>query len=120
MPIKMPVPQPEVLERLGRAVEGAGGRAWLVGGAVRDALLGLEARDVDVEVHGLGAAELEAALRTVGSVHPVGRSFGVFKTRIGQLTVDVSLPRADSRAGVDIGARETPTWESTRRRAAGT
>ena len=37
-----------------------GGRAWLVGGCVRDALLGRPCHDFDLEVYGVPADRLEA------------------------------------------------------------
>ena len=81
------------------AVQAAGGRAWLVGGAVRDAALGLAAKDVDIEVHGLQPAQVEAALRPLGPLKAVGRSFGVFKLRLAGAELDVALPRGRSPAG---------------------
>jgi hypothetical protein len=89
---------PRVLE-LARAVQTAGGRAHLVGGCVRDHLLGRPFKDLDVEVHGLALESLRAVLRRFGRVDEVGRSFGVLKVRLDGQEVDVSLPRRDSRAG---------------------
>ena len=102
MPIKAPIDAPLPAQRVAAAVAAAGGRAWLVGGTVRDALLDRPANDQDLEVHGLEAERLQGVLRGVGTVRRVGRSFGVFKVRIGRDTLDVSLPRADSHtAGAD-------------------
>ena len=42
-------------EKVARLAEAAGGRAYYVGGFVRDGLLGIENKDVDVEVHGVAA-----------------------------------------------------------------
>jgi tRNA nucleotidyltransferase (CCA-adding enzyme) len=80
----------------------AGGRAYLVGGFVRDFLLGRESLDFDLEVYGLEPAALEAALRRCGSVNAVGQAFSVYK--VSGLAgveggVDVALPRRDSKAG---------------------
>jgi tRNA nucleotidyltransferase (CCA-adding enzyme) len=72
-----------------------GGRALIVGGWVRDRLLGHDSKDVDVEVFGIPADELRAFLARFGSVEPVGQSFPVYK--IG--TIDVGLPRRESKAG---------------------
>jgi len=78
------------------AVRDAGGRALIVGGWVRDQLLGLpESSDVDLEVFALNADRLRALLESFGRVEAVGESFQVY--RIG--AVDVSLPRRDSKAG---------------------
>jgi tRNA nucleotidyltransferase (CCA-adding enzyme) len=80
---------------LARAIQQAGGRALVVGGAVRDALLGRQAKDVDVEVFGLPAERLKALLESFGRVDTVGESFTVYK--LGD--VDVSLPRRESKTG---------------------
>ncbi len=76
------------------SIKRAGGEAWLVGGCVRDDLLGLPPKDLDFEVHRLPAKELEAVLRRAGRVKAVGRSFGVFKLRLGKLELDISLPQS--------------------------
>ena len=80
-----------------RAVRDAGGRAVVVGGWVRDRLLGTGSKDVDIEVSGLDVERLESVLAGFGNVHAVGRAFGVF--RVGGIDVDFSLPRRDSKRG---------------------
>jgi tRNA nucleotidyltransferase (CCA-adding enzyme) len=87
---------PRVLE-ISRAVRAAGGRAYLVGGLVRDRLLGAngEARDYDLEVFGLDGAALRQLLTRFGRVNAVGEAFTVYK--IGD--IDVSIPRRDSKTG---------------------
>jgi tRNA nucleotidyltransferase (CCA-adding enzyme) len=77
------------------AIRDAGGRALVVGGWVRDRLLGRESKDVDLEVFGLPADRLRAVLEPFGRVDVVGASFQVFK--MGD--IDVSLPRRESKAG---------------------
>jgi tRNA nucleotidyltransferase (CCA-adding enzyme) len=92
---------PEGVRGLIAALRAAGGRPMVVGGAVRDALLGLPLKDFDLEVYGLPAARLRALLATLGPVDAVGQAFTVFK--LGGLGtaggVDVSLPRRDSKVG---------------------
>lgn len=75
----------------------AGGRPLLVGGCVRDFLLGVESKDFDIEVHGVQPDVVQEALSKVGRVDAVGVAFGVLK--FGQ-DVDVSFPRTDSKSGV--------------------
>jgi len=82
---------------IAKSVRDAGGRAVVVGGWVRDHLLGLRSKDVDIEVFGLDMERLEALLAGFGKVHAVGRAFGVF--RVGGIDVDFSLPRRDSKRG---------------------
>ena len=88
---------PELALAVARAVRDAGGRARIVGGWVRDELLGLNhpSKDLDLEVFGVPADRLRALLETLGRVDTVGESFTVYK--IGD--VDVSLPRRESKAG---------------------
>lgn len=73
----------------------AGARVVLVGGAVRDGLLGLPVKDLDVEVFGIGLDRLKDVLASHGEVLSVGQSFGVLMIR--GLGVDFSLPRKDSK-----------------------
>lgn len=80
---------------IARAVAAAGGRAWLVGGAVRDRLLGLPAKDLDIEVFGVPAGTLPELLAPFGRVEPVGQSFPVYKVA----GIDVALPRRESKTG---------------------
>ena len=83
------------------AIRSAGGRPFLSGGCVRDALLhpGARPQDVDIEVFGLDLDLLVTALRTVGSVDEVGRSFAVLKLRRDGEDFDVSLPRTEVKTG---------------------
>ena len=84
-----------------RAVREAGGRGLIVGGWVRDRLMGAtalgagESKDVDIEVFGVPADRLRDLLGAFGSVNIVGESFTVYK--VGD--IDVSLPRRESKTG---------------------
>lgn len=82
---------------LARAARSAGGRALLVGGAVRDGLLGRAVKDVDIEMFGLPAEAVERLVAAYGAFDPCGLSFGVLKLR--GVPVDVSLPRRESKRG---------------------
>ena len=88
---------PEII-RIARRVQAAGGRALLVGGSVRDRLLGHVNKDLDVEVYGLTPPALQALLAEFGKVIEVGRAFGVF--RLKQYDIDFSVPRRDSKIGI--------------------
>jgi tRNA nucleotidyltransferase (CCA-adding enzyme) len=82
-----------------QALRTAGGRPRLVGGCVRDWLLGLEPKDFDVEVFGLDYEAMGRALAPFGVTDLVGRSFGVLKVRIEGVEYDFSLPRRESKTG---------------------
>ncbi len=75
----------------------AGGRAMLVGGCVRDELMGIEPTDWDIEVFGVDAERLREIVAEFGEVNAVGEAFAVYK--IGS-DLDVSLPRRERRSGV--------------------
>ncbi|ATC64041.1 polynucleotide adenylyltransferase [Nibricoccus aquaticus] len=75
------------------------GSPRLVGGCVRDWLLGLEPKDFDVEVPGVTFEQLHRALASFGSTDVVGRSFGVIKLRVAETEYDFSLPRRESKTG---------------------
>lgn len=96
LPSQLPAPALQVAE----AIIAAGGRAVVVGGAVRDHLLGFPPKDIDIEAYGLEADKLEAALMQVAKVYAVGKSFGVLKAKICGLEIDVSLPRREKKAGL--------------------
>lgn len=112
------------LTDLARLIQNAGGRALLVGGAVRDSLLGLECKDMDVEVFGLEAQALETLLEQHFHVDAVGEAFGVLKVRVDGLAepVDVSLPRRENKTGLGHKGFEVmsdphmPLEEAARRR----
>jgi len=75
---------------------------FVVGGAVRDAMLGRAVKDYDLEVFGLPAEAVSSALGAIARVEPAGDSFPVFKVAglpgvEGQ--IDVALPRRDSKKG---------------------
>jgi tRNA nucleotidyltransferase (CCA-adding enzyme) len=89
-------PESQPLAReIATAVKSAGGRALVVGGFVRDRLLGIEAKDLDLEVFGIPAERLPEVIAPFGRVQAVGQSFPVFK--VGP--IDVSLPRRESKTG---------------------
>lgn len=91
----MSLPLPDVAVALAAAVKQAGGRAVLVGGWVRDNLLGLPSKDLDIEVFGVAPEHLRAIVDTFGRVDAVGESFTVYKVA----GLDVSIPRRESKTG---------------------
>ncbi|MFT5459479.1 MAG: tRNA nucleotidyltransferase (CCA-adding enzyme) [Myxococcota bacterium] len=96
-----------------------------MGGCVRDHLLGRPIKDWDLEVFGVPQTTLERALRRLGRVDAVGKSFGVFKSRPRGWTddeIDVAIPRRDSKVGpghrgISVeGDPDMPLNEAARRR----
>jgi len=87
---------PENVLFLARAIHEAGGRALLVGGCVRDALMGAQPKDCDLEVYNLDAARVREILDQFGPVNVVGEAFTVYK--LGN-HLDVSIPRRERKSG---------------------
>ena len=87
---------PKKVINLAQAIRDAGGRALLVGGCVRDLLMGVTSKDWDLEVYGLQPPKLRAVLDTFGPVNVVGEAFSVYKL---DHDLDVSIPRRDRKAG---------------------
>jgi len=110
---------PEKVIALSEAIHDAGGRALLVGGCVRDALMGVEPKDWDLEVYNLDAARLREILDQFGPVNVVGEAFTVYK--LGP-HLDVSIPRRERKSGrghkafVIEGDPSMSVAEATRRR----
>ena len=95
--MEIPAPLHTVLESL----MDVGYRPVIVGGSVRDALMGRPVEDYDVEVYGVESMDaLHSSLQLQGRVDAVGRHFGVLKMRFGEDEVDFSLPRTEEKTGV--------------------
>jgi tRNA nucleotidyltransferase (CCA-adding enzyme) len=91
-PVQTAAPIDRVLA-IAQAVRERGGRALIVGGWVRDRLLGRDSKDLDLEVFGVPTDELPGLLAPYGRVEAVGQSFPVYK--VGD--IDVALPRRESK-----------------------
>jgi len=110
---------PQRVVQLAQEIRAAGGRGLLVGGCVRDPLMGREPKDWDLEVYGVPAEKLRQILDTFGPVNVVGESFTVYK--LGS-RLDVSLPRRERKSGrghrafIIEGDPEMRIEEATRRR----
>ena len=87
-----------IMEELGKR----GYKALIIGGAVRDALLGIEPKDIDVEVYKISYSDLSDFLAKFGKVDLVGKTFGVIKftPRLGNMQYDFSIPRKENKIGV--------------------
>ena len=79
-------------------VKRAGGRALLVGGCVRDELLGRKPKDFDIECFGISGADLQRALEAEFALDLVGISFGIIKLK--HLDIDVAMPRRETKLGL--------------------
>ena len=85
------------LRYIAEAVAAEGGRAYFVGGCVRDKFLGRENKDIDIEIYGIEADKIDAILRRRFRVEVVGKSFGVWILK--GCDIDVSMPRRERKVG---------------------
>jgi tRNA nucleotidyltransferase/poly(A) polymerase len=86
-----------------RSLQAAGGRMYLVGGTVRDTLLGRTRKDIDLLITGLPQQTLIRCLRQHGRVQIIGRAFGVLQFRPRYWTgppIDIALPRTEVSTGI--------------------
>ena len=101
-------PLKALLERWNAELPGS--RWFVVGGAVRDALLGRGVHDIDALVAGVPFKDVIAFLEARGSVDAVGRTFGVLKfvSNDDSVRLDIALPRRERAAGTG-GYRDVET-----------
>lgn len=111
----------EMFERvcsIAEAIREKGGRALLVGGSVRDEILGLPSKDFDLEVYGIPPDRMEEALKPFGKMDLVGKAFGIIKITDGGMDIDVSIPRRDSKVHEDGEVHVAPDPDMSIREAA--
>ncbi len=92
----------KLVQDIAREVAAGGGRAFYVGGYVRDRLQGRPCYDLDVEVYRLPLPALQGILKRHGRVLAVGRAFGVLKLNPHdhpEQVIDFSLPRRENLVG---------------------
>ena len=82
---------------LAKKVESCGGRAYYVGGCVRDEILGIKSNDIDIEVHGVEAKKLFKLLKEIGEPLTRGKQFGIYSLK-GH-NIDIALPRTEKNTG---------------------
>ncbi len=98
-------PQYNFITSLSKLVAENGGKAYLVGGFVRDMVWykltpeDMRQKEIDIEVFGIDGDRLYSLLQTFGVVNTVGASFVVYKLRVDNTEIDVSLPRRESKSG---------------------
>ena len=90
------------------AISGLEGSPVIVGGAVRDWIMGVPYDDVDVEIFNIDSVEhLQFLLKPLGRLELVGRVFGVCRYKSPDGTVDFTMPRREHKireghAGFDV------------------
>ena len=89
-----------VVRTLGEAFQAAGFELAVVGGPVRDALLGRETHDLDFTTNAQ-PDEILAIVKPLASAHwDIGRAFGTIGARVQGEQVEITTYRADSYDGL--------------------
>ena len=110
----------DMAKKIAHEVRSLGGTAYYVGGYVRDKLLHIENKDIDVEVHGISAPMLASILDTLGERLSFGESFGIFSLK--GYNIDIAMPRKERATGTGHRDFETiadpfiGTYEAAQRR----
>lgn len=90
----------KLLKNLAKEIREQGGELFLVGGSVRDKLLNIKSKDIDLEVYKLQPNKLESILKDFANrnhlkINLVGQSFAIYK--VGDF--DIALPRREIKTG---------------------
>lgn len=88
----------ELVRAIADSAAALGGRAMLVGGCVRDELLGRDCADVDCEVYGLAPEQLKLLAASFGRVDVSGEKYGIYSLR--DEGIDLAMPRIERRTGI--------------------
>ena len=90
---------PPCLLNIALEINHAGGSIYLVGGWVRDFLLGEFSDEYDLEVYGLEMERLFNILVRYAKPNLVGKSFGIIAMRIDGINFDFAFPRTENKTG---------------------
>ena len=114
--------QNKFIKKLNVALKPFGGRLYYVGGIVRDDILKIVTKDIDVVVTGINRETFEKVLSTHCTVQLVGKSFGVYKCFKDGQEIDIAFPRKEISIGdlhndfqVDFGPQITLEEDLQRR-----
>ena len=87
----------DITKEIAEYIKSFGGNTYYVGGFVRDRLLGIENKDVDIEVHGIEPDRLFLLLEEIGEPVTFGKRFGLYSLR-GE-NIDIAMPRCEHATG---------------------
>ncbi len=100
--------QREMLRVVARVGADFGLRCWLVGGGVRDALLGLPVLDLDVAAVGATREFADAVAEALGGVVESESQFNTFRLGVGGERMDIAMARRETYARPGALPRVSP------------
>lgn len=83
--------------QIAKKVKEVGGIAYFVGGYVRDSILDIPNKDIDIEIHGIKPEILKNILSELGDIQTIGNAFGIYNLKGYDL--DIALPRKERCIG---------------------
>ena len=87
----------KITEELATLFSKNGGNLLLVGGSVRDLLIGISPYELDFEARGLGLEKIKKLLSQKFTCNEVGKAFGVL--RVKRFPIEIALPRTEKKSG---------------------
>jgi len=87
----------KITEELSKLFYKNGGNLLLVGGSVRDLLMGISPHELDLEARGLCLDQIKELLSQKFRCDEVGKAFGVL--RIKGFPIEIALPRTEKKSG---------------------
>ena len=88
----------KITEELSKLFYKNGGNLLLVGGSVRDLLIGISPHELDFEARGLSLEQIKKLLSEKFRCDEVGKAFGVL--RIKGFPIEIALPRTEKKSGI--------------------
>ena len=87
---------PKLLIPIFKDISLNGGQPLITGGYIRDALIGIQSKDIDIEVYYIKTYKaLEKIISQFGPCNIIGKSFGTIRLLLEDYELDFSLPRKD-------------------------
>lgn len=83
--------------QIAKKVKEVGGIAYFVGGYVRDSILDIPNKDIDIEIHGIKPEILKNILSELGDIQTISNAFGIYNLKGYDL--DIALPRKERCIG---------------------
>ena len=87
----------KITEELSTLFYNNGGNLLLVGGSVRDLLMGISPHELDFEARGINLQGVKNLLSEKFKCDEVGKAFGVL--RIKGFPIEIALPRTEKKSG---------------------
>jgi poly(A) polymerase len=92
--IRLNIELPPLLGIVADRFSTAGGSLFIVGGWLRDRLLGIKSKDIDLATD-LQPAEIKRAMEGLGSIFTIGEKFGTIGVHTGEYIIEITTLRSD-------------------------